>query len=518
MQLDFRPLEDSPATPLASFLHSARLHTPRFHDDLAPAPSFLLWQDPASLGSRDPSSMLLSTPPFFAFFLVVCLLFWAAAPLRRLQQILLLAANCLFLLKFGPIYLLLVGSASIDFYLARTMAASPGASNKRRLLLGASVLLNLGALLALKSLPLFAGDRFGWLFTLSLSFYCFQSLSYTIDVFREDAKPTGDLLTYLASALFFPSILAGPIPRQAKLLRQIAAPFRLDNALAARALLLIATGLVKKLLIADYLADNLVNRIFDTPTLYSGLENLIGVYGYALQLFFDFSGYTDLAMGVALLLGIELPENFKRPYLALNLQDFWKRWHITFSSWLTDYVFDPVPKSRKWLRLSYCTAFCITFLLGGLWHGIAWTFLIWGALHGLGLSAVFLWQRTRARGKAPARRPSSLPGRVLGTFVTFNFVCFTWVFFRAASLPEALAVLNQIRSLTFGTENLALPVLGVLAAAIALHCLPPITFTRSEKLTAQLPFWLQGAALAALVLLIQTFAGKGSAPFVYGNF
>lgn len=459
--------------------------------------------------------MLLSTPPFFAFFLVVCLLFWAATPNRRWQQIFLLLANCFFLAKFGPVYLLLAVAATIDFRLALGMAATTS-STTRRNLLGLSLLINLGALLSLKSLPLVVGDRLAWLFTLSLSFYCFQSLSYIIDIFRSDAEPTTDLLTYLASALFFPSILAGPIPRQTKLLRQIAAPFRLDNTLAARALLLIATGLVKKLLIADYLADNLVNRIFDTPTLYSGLENLIGVYGYALQLFFDFSGYTDLAIGVALLLGIDLPENFRRPYLALNLQDFWKRWHMTFSSWLTDFVFDPIPKSRKWLRLSYCTAFFITFLLGGLWHGIAWTFLVWGALHGLGLSTVFLWQR--ARGPVKARRQASLPGKILGTFLTFNFVCFTWIFFRAATIPDAVAVLNQIRSATFNTENLSLPVLGVLTLAIVLHCLPPITFTRSEKLVANLPFWIQGAALAGLILLIQTFAGKGSAPFVYGNF
>ena len=457
--------------------------------------------------------MLLSTPSFFAFFLVICLLFWSAHRGRRWQQLLLLLANCFFLAKFGPLYLLLVLFAAADFQIARGMARAE-LPTTRRLLLGLSILLNLGALASLKCLPLVAADRYAWLFTLSLSFYCFQSLSYTIDVFRGDAKPTSDLLAYLASALFFPSILAGPIPRQAKLLRQIAAPFRLTNPLVARALLLIATGLVKKLLIADYLADNFVNRIFDTPTLYSGLENLVGVYGYALQLFFDFSGYTDLAMGAALLLGIELPENFRRPYLALNLQDFWKRWHITFSSWLTDYVFDPLPKSRKYLRLSFCAAFLITFLLGGLWHGIAWTFLIWGALHGLGLSAVFLWQRARGR----ARKRASLPGRILATFLTFNFVSFTWIFFRAATVPDALAILQQIASLTFTAENLSLPVLGVMAAAAVLHCLPALTFTRSEKLVNALPFWLQGAALAALILVIQTFAGKGSAPFVYGNF
>ena len=460
--------------------------------------------------------MLLSTPPFFAFFVVAALLVWATHRHRALQQALLLLANCFFLLKFGPVYLLLLAAASIDFLLARAMATPGRPRPSRRLLLLASLTLNVGLLLLLKAAPLAVGDRFAWLLTLSLSFYCFQSLSYTIDVYREDAKPTSNYLAYLASALFFPSIVAGPIPRQARLLKQMTAPFRLNEAIAARALLLIATGLVKKLLIADYLADNLVDRVFDTPALYSGLENLVAVYGYALQLFFDFSGYTDLAMGVALLLGIELPENFRRPYLALNLQDFWKRWHISFSSWLTDYVFEPIPKSRKHLLLSYPAAFLITFLLGGLWHGLTWNFLIWGTLHGIGLSAVFLWQRARPRGAA--RRTPSLAVRILATLLTFHFVCFTWVFFRAATVPDALAVLSRIASHTISAENLAAPFLAVMLLAALAHSIPPTVFTWGEQFVARTPFWAQGLALAALILVIQTFAGQGSAPFVYGNF
>ncbi len=457
--------------------------------------------------------MLLSTPSFAAFFVVVCFAYWALYGSRRAQQVLLLAANCFFLLKFGPVYLGLIAFATCDFLLARRMPASLPAA--KRLLLLASSVLNLGALAALKVLPLSSGDRFDWLLRLSLSFYVFQSLSYTIDIYRGEGKPTNDWLVYLSSALFFPSIVAGPIPRQRKLLKEISAPFHLDSALAARAFLLIGTGLVKKLLIADYLADNLVNRVFDTPTLYSGLENLVGVYGYALQLFFDFSGYTDLAMGIALLLGIRLPENFRLPYLSVNLQDFWKRWHISFSSWLTDYLFEPLPKSRKWLRMSYCSAFLLTFLLGGLWHGMAWTFVIWGLLHGFGLSLVFVWARWR---KARGAGRGTLWGRVLGTLLTFHFVCFTWVFFRAESVPQALEVLRQIGSHTVTAENLSSRVLLVLLAAAVLHCVPQSLFERSEKLTARVPFLLQGAALAGLVLAIQSLAGKGSAPFVYGKF
>jgi alginate O-acetyltransferase complex protein AlgI len=460
--------------------------------------------------------MLLSTPSFAAFFVIVCLAYWSLYANRRAQQILLLLANCFFLLKFGPVYLTLLLFASCDFMLARRMPGSTPTT--KRLLLSASLVLNLGALATLKMLPLVGGDKFDWLLRLSLSFYVFQSLSYTIDIYRGDGKPTDDLLAYLTSALFFPSIVAGPIPRQRKLLREVIAPFRLDSELAARALLLIGTGLVKKLLVADYLADNLVNRIFDTPALYSGLENLVGVYGYALQLFFDFSGYTDLAMGIALLLGIKLPENFRQPYLSINLQDFWKRWHISFSSWLTDYLFESLPKSRQWLRLTYCGAFLVTFLLGGLWHGIAWTFIIWGALHGVGLSVVFLWARWRKARQPGKSQPATVWGKTLGGLLTFHFVCLSWIFFRAESVPQAMDVLRQISTHTISAENLPAKVLMVLGAAAILHCLPYSLFERSEKVSTKLPFWVQGGALAALILIIQNLAGKGSAPFVYGKF
>ncbi len=457
--------------------------------------------------------MLLSTPSFAAFFVVVCFVYWALHRSRRAQQIVLLAANCFFLLKFGPVYLALIAFASCDFLLARSMPAS--SKTGKRLLVLASLILNLGVLASLKVLPLVSGDRFDWLLRLSLSFYVFQSLSYTIDIYRGEGKPTSDWLAYVTSALFFPSIVAGPIPRQRKLLKEMTAPFKLDSSVAARAFLLIATGLVKKLLIADFLADNLVNRVFDTPTLYSGLENLVGVYGYALQLFFDFSGYTDLAMGIALLLGFKLPENFRLPYLSVNLQEFWKRWHISFSSWLTDYLFESLPKSRVWLRLSYCTAFLITFLLGGLWHGIAWTFVIWGLIHGVGLSFVFVWARWR---RARGTTTGSLWGRVLGGLLTFHFVCLSWIFFRAESVPQALEVLRQIGSHTFGAENLGGRVLLVLLTAAVLHCVPLSVFEKAEKVAVKLPFWVQGGALAGLVVAIQTLAGKGSAPFVYGKF
>jgi D-alanyl-lipoteichoic acid acyltransferase DltB (MBOAT superfamily) len=305
---------------------------------------------------------------------------------------------------------------------------------------------------------------------------------------------------------------AGPIPRTRKLLEQFSQPFALTAEDGGRAFLLIGVGLVKKLLIADYLANNLVGRVFDTPALYSSVEILVGVYAFALQLFFDFSGYTDIAMGAALLLSIRLPENFRRPYLSVNVADFWRRWHITFSEWLRDYLFDVLPKRRKWPVLSYGYAFLITFTLGGLWHGISWTFLIWGVLHGLALGVVFAWKRVR---KLPSPHWWA---KALGILLTFHFVCFTWIFFRATSLENALAILRGLGALTWSAGNLTPLLLGVMLLAAVIHSLPPEWFDISARMAGRAPFWVQGLAMAALVLLIQTLAGRGSAPFVYGNF
>ena len=455
--------------------------------------------------------MLVSAAPFFVFLVAVCLLYWAGAGSRRFQLAVLVAANLFFLARFSLIYLVLPLAASADFLVGLGLGRTQSRS-MRRLLLGVSLAINLGLLAGLKLVPLLTAGRFAWLFTLSLSFYCFQSLTYTIDLYFGEMQPTRSYLAYLGAALFFPSMTAGPIPRTRKLLEQFARPFSFSAGDGGTAMLLIGIGLVKKLLIADYLANNLVGRVFDTPSLYSSVEILIGIYGYALQLFFDFSGYTDIAMGAALLLGIQLPENFRRPYLAVNVAEFWRRWHITFSEWLRDYLFDVLPKRRKFPVLSYSYAFLITFTLGGLWHGISWNFLIWGVLHGLALGVVFAWKRVR---KIPS---PAWWAKLLGGLITFNFVCFTWIFFRASSLEGAMSILRGLGALTWGAENLTPLVVGVLVLAAVIDCFPPRWFEVSAGWAARAPFWAQGLAMAAVILLIQTLAGRGSAPFVYGNF
>lgn len=464
--------------------------------------------------------MLVSTAPFFVYLAIVCLLFWTTQSRPRLRLVVLVAANLFFLAKFSLVYLALPISATFDFLIGQAIRSTEEKS-ARRLLLTASIVLNLSLLATLKVFPLLtaAGSMksLAWLLPLSLSFYCFQSLTYTIDIYRGEAEPTTDWLSYMGVAIFFPVVTAGPIPRSAKLLKQLAARVKLDEATAARALLLIAIGLVKKLLIADYLANNLVNRVFDTPTLYSSVEILAGVYGYALQLFFDFSGYTDIAIAAGLLLGFELPENFKRPYLSVNVAEFWRRWHISFSEWLRDYLFDVLPKRRKWPVLSYGYAFLITFALGGLWHGLSWNFFIWGLLHGLALGVVFAWTQWKIKRRG-RNAPVSWWGRALGGLLTFNYVCFAWIFFRATSVGNAMEILRGIGDLSTAADNLTPLLLGIMLIAAILHSLPAKWFDLSALWAARIPFWLQGLAMAGLVLLIQTLAGRGSAPFVYGNF
>jgi alginate O-acetyltransferase complex protein AlgI len=455
--------------------------------------------------------MQVSAAPFYVFLAAVCLLYWVAPDSRRLRLGLLALANLFFLAHFSLVYLALPFCAAADFLIGLGLGRFQR-NAIRRFLVGLSVLVNVGVLASLKILPLLTGSRWQWLFPLSLSFYCFQSLTYTIDLYLGEMAPTHSLLDYISGALFFPSITAGPIPRMKNLLPQLARPFSLTPESAGQALLLIGTGLVKKLLIADFLANNLVNRVFDTPALYSSAEILTAVYGYALQLFFDFSGYTDIAQGAALLLGVNLPENFRRPYLAVNVAEFWRRWHITFSEWLRDYLFDFFPKRRKHPVLSYSYAFLLTFMIGGLWHGISWNFLIWGALHGLALGAVFAWKRHR-------NIPSpAIWAKVLGGIFTFNFVCFTWIFFRASSLDNALAILRGLGSFSWSPGNVTPGFAAVLLIAAVLHSLPERWFQSASTFAGRTPFWVQGLAMAALILIIQTLAGRVSAPFVYGRF
>ncbi|MBI4875612.1 MAG: MBOAT family protein [Acidobacteria bacterium] len=469
--------------------------------------------------------MLLSSSVYFVFLGAVFFLYWPLARVRAASLAVLLFANYFFYAKWDLFYLFLIPAASTaDYFIALGLGRAQE-QRRRRLLVALSVVLNLGILASFKYMPFLlenytrltglAAPAWHWTFPLGISFYTFQSLTYTIDVYRRDAKVVPSYLTHLTAVSFFCTTLAGPITRVAQLAPQLERKEKtLDAAASGRALFLIGLGLIKKLMIADYLAENLVNRVFDLPRLYTATETLIGVYGYALQLYYDFSGYTDIALGSALLLGLKLPANFNRPYAAESVPDFWRRWHISLSNWLRDYLYFSLPGLRsKWKVFPYANL-VITMLLGGLWHGASWNFAVWGLLHGVALALTRLWQTMRGNPKPRA----AWRARAARVFFTVQFVCFAWIFFRAPEFSGAMEILSRIGSLSVSFDNVSAPFALVMAIGILAHYVPPRVYDFSLRLYLRAPFYAQAAALALLVIGLQYIAATGAAPFIYTRF
>jgi alginate O-acetyltransferase complex protein AlgI len=447
--------------------------------------------------------LLLSSSTYFIFLFAVFFVYWPLSRVRLLALAVILFANYLFYAKWDLFYLALIPAVSSCDFVFGLLLQDSKSRVVRRLLVTASIVMNIGMLALFK---------FKATLPLSLSFYVFQALTYTIDIYRRDSQGTRSYLAHLAAVSFFPTILAGPITRVSTLLDQFEKPKKLAPEDGGRALFLIGVGLMKKLLVADFLAANLVNRVFDFPNLYSGTETLIAVYAYALQIYFDFSGYTDIAIGSGLLLGIKLPPNFNAPYAAANIADFWRRWHISLSNWLRDYLYFSLPGLRsKWKIFTY-TNLVITMVLGGLWHGTTWNFVIWGALHGFGLAVVRLWHSYK--GTAPAKGV----WRFVNIFATFHFVTFAWIFFRASTLENAATILARIGSLSVSFANISAPLAIVLLIGALAHSIPKTWYDFSLTLFVRAPFYAQALALALLVIGLQYVAQTGATPFIYNRF
>ena len=472
--------------------------------------------------------MLLSSSTYFIFLVGIFFLYWPLSRVRALALGLILFANYFFYARWDLTLLALIPAISTADYCIGLGLQRLQTPAVRRLLVTASIAMNIGVLVFFKYMPFFLGNwahwtgrpvpQWNWGLPISLSFYCFQALTYTIDLYRRDMKGTRSYLAHLAAVSFFPTILAGPITRVESLLDQFEKPKRLDPALGGRALFLIGLGLIKKLLVADYLAGNLVNRVFDFPNLYTGLEVLIAVYAYALELYYDFSGYTDIAIGSALLLGIKLPPNFNRPYAAENIADFWRRWHITLSNWLRDYLYFSLPGKRS--KVIPYFSLIVTMVIGGLWHGASWNFVLWGAMHGGGLAVTRLWQAFAAPGGARRSGSARATGfwRYFNIVLTFHFVTFAWVFFRAPDFQTASAIIGRIGSHTASVANVSSGLWLVLAIGFLFHYVPTKWYEVSLNLYVRAPFYAQAAALLALVIGIQYVGQTGAAPFIYTKF
>src|SRR5436190_11792641 len=363
--------------------------------------------------------MQAGTGAYLTFAAAVCFVFWAGQASRLWRVFVILIANLLFCSLYSAIYVLLLPiCATVDFAIGLALCHT-SRMFVRKMLLTCSVLLNVGLLVSVRtyaellSVIGHGSVVFPPALSLGMSFYALQSLTYTIDLYRNDGQAAPGLLQYMSAATFFPTLEAGPIARLTNIIRQLTDRPRLSREDGARALLSIGVGIAKKALIADFLARTLVDRVFDTPNLYSGLEVLTGVYAYSLQIYYDFSGYTDVARGVGMLLGIHLPANFNRPYAAADLTDFWRRWHMSFSNWLRDYLFFSLPGTRT--RLMPYLNLVITMVVAGLWHGVSATFALWGLSHGIGLAATRAWWALRGRSTTDTRM-----ARLVGVLLTYH--------------------------------------------------------------------------------------------------
>ncbi len=455
--------------------------------------------------------MQFTSTPYFIFLIAVFFVFWLTNPKWRIG--LLLLASPLFYAQAGIKPLILLTAIAIsDFSLARFIHRSEQ-SRPRKLLLLTSLFIDVGTLCFFKYAGFFALNV---IVPLGLSFFIFQSIAYVVDVYRKTTEPVRNLLEYFAFLSFFPSLVAGPINRAKQLLPQLRNSAPLTAEQGGAALFLIALGLVKKIAIADYLRANFVDRVFDFPERYSSLEMLAAIYGYAMQIYADFSGYSDIAIGSALLLGITLPLNFNAPYRAQNLPEFWRRWHITLSTWLRDYVFFAITSLRKRSTALLYVGLIVTMLIGGVWHGAAWTFVIWGFLHGVGLAVVrgietvrkrFGWQTT-----------NSIWSNAGAVFVTFHFVCVTWIFFRAESFSQAFAVFRSLGAFTTNTENLPLPILLIIALTLAAQWLPDNWWSQLQRGFVWLPAPAQAMLLAGLAMGLYLIASSDVVPFIYARF
>jgi D-alanyl-lipoteichoic acid acyltransferase DltB (MBOAT superfamily) len=420
--------------------------------------------------------------------------------------------------------IIFVGS-TLDFWIGRALGKTARPRARKALLL-VSIVYYMGFLSVFKYWN-FAADSFASLLALAglhvgathlrlvlpfgISFFTFETMSYTIDVYRRDLPPADRYLDYLLFVCFFPHLVAGPIVRPRQMLPQLAARPVADPDVQARGLWLIGTGLAKKMAIGDLLAANLVGRAFGNPERYSSVELVVAAYAYAVQIYCDFSGYTDVAIGSALLFGYRLPDNFDAPYTATSLQEFWHRWHISLSTWLRDYLYVPLGGSRHGAYKTYRNLM-ITMVLGGLWHGASWNFVIWGALHGAGLALTRIWQRA---GKGRRRVPL---GSVWSALATFHFVCFAWIFFRAPTLGHAWLMLERIARGASGTANLSPKVEALIALGFGLQCAPKRWVEAARELFVRTPAPVQGVVLAAVAYGLHLAAGSKAEPFVYGQF
>lgn len=470
--------------------------------------------------------MQFNSSDYILFLFLNYALFWMLRRFRFWRVMLLLISSCFFYMSWNWTLISLILISSIIDYWAGARIAGTDVARTRRTYLLISLISNLGMLFLFKYADFFIssanvasvwlGHPLEWpvlhlILPVGISFYTFQTLSYTIDIYRRELKPAANFQEFFLFVLFFPQLVAGPIVRAVDLLPQLSPEPAPNPREGLEGIYRITVGLIKKVVFADGLALLIVDRVFERPELFSSLECLVGVYAYAFQIYFDFSAYSDIAIGSALLFSYRLPENFKAPYLADSLQDFWHRWHISLSTWLRDYLYIPLGGNKHGTWNTYKNLM-LTMLLGGLWHGAAWTFVVWGLLHGVGLAVTRAWQRRANRG------PARTWARPVVMVLTFHYVCLAWVFFRSPDFATAHRLLEQVTQGTLDAPNLSSQLLALLAVGAVAHAVP---FSAEHTLTdafARLPALARAALLVIITIVVKQLASTEVVPFIYFQF
>lgn len=526
-----------------------------------------------------------------AFFLGLFLLFYpiyiltTKAKTRVYRHLYVFAFSLFFYYKSSGIYFcLLLFSGIVDYTLAKFLFEETK-EGYRKFFLILSIIFNLSFLGYFKYSN-FLIDNYNQLFEgqiefidvilpVGISFYTFQSMSYIIDIYRRELEPTKNMLDYMFFVSFFPQLVAGPIVRASEFIPQIYSKIQLTREDFDSALFLIIGGLIKKTVISDYISLNFVDRVFDAPKSYSAFENLMASYGYTIQIYCDFSGYSDMAIGIALLMGFRLSVNFRTPYQSSSITEFWRRWHISLSTWLRDYLYISVGGNRKgslggflfpilffvgliswgaWyyytspipllIALGSLTIFSLTFLLaknkertlytnvnlmttmllGGFWHGASLKFIIWGALHGIALAVNKLFSEYFPGTKSS--KSSFLKGitTVISVIVTFHFVVFCWIFFRAKDFTAAIEMITSIAALDFNVDQWLIVFSGyknvfiMIAIGYVLHFIPVKITLGFKSIFVQLPIVFKALILALTFWLVAAMASSELVPFIYFQF
>lgn len=481
---------------------------------------------------------------FLLFFPIVASAFFVIP--HRWRWVVLLGASYFFYASWNLKYIVVLLTMTAIGYASARMIERQASSTRRRVILSVSLLASLGILFFFKYFDVSSRmlstvfellglaqliPSISLLLPLGISYYTLQTISYVLDVYRGVTRAESHLGIYALYISFFPHLTAGPIARANHLLAQFKTVHSADYELVVSGLQRMAWGFFKKLVIADRLAL-MVNTVYDMPTSYTGTALILATYAFAFQVYCDFSGYADIAIGAARVMGFRLQENFQRPYSATSIPEFWRRWHVTLYNWLRDYIFYPLNRVLKRSRFSsnslLVLAFppMITMLISGFWHGSNWTYIAWGALHGICMVGSILWSRAGAS----LYFWFSLPEKVtngIKVFITFNMICFAWIFFRANTLPDALYVVRHLfANMELNASLLNLMPLGwydwliALAAILLMEAAEwgQSRYGNLRDVFRQQPVWLRWSAYYVFVVVIFMFGKFGAGEFIYARF